>query len=543
MPNKSSEKENEEFAMKRISTPQGDVPTVDSVMAALNLSVNRINTLTKDINERLKYSGAGIEASEYIERNLGETTVKINELRKQLETNTAQIDGINDNITQLDKVVNSLEKMMKSAVGPDFEPQSKGYEEILEIKKMTTSLRDTINQLQKTLRDEIEVGKLYWEDKEETKETLKDIIAYEPEKTRILNYFKILNLPKPVLEIDAKILVFGPRGAGKTSLMRAIARDQRVHVIELNLPLLISLNASKQVESISNLFQTIKFKDEIKPCVMLLDNFDIIHKMQNTPSYLPFLEILIAEIGKVHLTRDKILIILILNEIGDVESRLLDQFHEKIELKVPDQIARALILRKFLNEANLEPGIELDEVSTKVAEPSFTEGFSAMDLKESFNIAKMQAFAEGRTSINENDLTMSIQVLKKRRAFQEFTEEKGGAKAEFGLREKVQYLEEELKNLKLMLGNSTRMLKHALRLALSDNYNLVNRLYNHYELTKKPLTMEELIQVTGLKEENLNKMINKMPYRFLFPKMGDLYYIAFDKSTFEEILAEFTLSV
>ncbi|MDD1779091.1 MAG: hypothetical protein LUQ65_13070, partial [Candidatus Helarchaeota archaeon] len=96
MPNKSSEKENEEFAIKRISTPQGDVPTVESVMTALNLIVNRINTLNKDINERLKYSGAGIEASEYIERNLGETTVKINELKKQLETNTAQIDGIND---------------------------------------------------------------------------------------------------------------------------------------------------------------------------------------------------------------------------------------------------------------------------------------------------------------------------------------------------------------------------------------------------------------------------------------------------------------
>ena len=541
MPNKNSE--NEEFAMKRISTPQGDVPTVDSVMAALNLIVNRINTLTKDINERLKYSGAGIEASEYIERNLSETTVKINDLKKQLETNTEQIDGINDNITQLDKVVNNLEKMMKAAVGPDFEPQSKSYEEILEIKKMTKSLKDTMNQLQKTLGDEIEVGRLYWEDKQDIKESLKDLVAYEPEKTRILNYFKILNLPKPVLEIDTKILLFGPRGVGKTSLIRAIAKDQRAHVIDLNLPLIISLNASKQVESIATLFQFLKLKEDIKPCMVLLDNFDIIHKMQNTPAYLPFIEILIAELSRVHLTRDKILIVLILNEMGEVNGRLLDQFTEKIELKVPDQIARALILRKFLNEANLEPGFELDELSTKLAEPSFTEGFSAMDLKESFNIAKLQAFAEGRTSINENDLTMAIQVSKRRKSFQEFTEKKGGAKTEFELREKVQYLEEEVKNLKLLLGNSTRMLKHALRLALSDNYNLVNRLYNHYELTKKPLTVEELVQVTGLKEENLIKMINKMPYRFLFPKMGDLYYIAFDKSAFEEILAEFTLTV
>jgi hypothetical protein len=195
-----------------------------------------------------------------------------------------------------------------------------------------------------------------------------------------------------------------------------------------------------------------------------------------------------------------------------------------------------------LNEVNLEPDLELDELSSKLAESTFTEGFAALDLKEIFNIAKLQTFTEGRTSINENDLIAAIQLLKNRKSIQKIGGEKAGLSKESDLREKVQYIEEELNNLKLLLTNSTRMLKHALRLALSDNYNLINRLFNHYELTKKPLTVEELVQVTGLKEESLIKTISKMPYRILFPKMGDCYYVAFDKSTFDEILAEFTLT-
>jgi len=540
----NKETEDEEFAIKRISTPQGDVPTVDSVMGALNLIVDRINTLTKDINERLKYSGAGIEASEYVERNLSETSVRINDLKKQLETNTEQIDEINNNVAQLDGIVNNLEKMLKTVLTPDFEPQSKSYEGILEIKTMIKSLKEAMYQFQKSFGGlEADIEKLYWNLKGNIKKDLKELIAYEPEKTQILNYFRILNLPKPVLEIDAKILVFGPRGTGKTSLIRAIAKDQKVHLIELNLPLIISLNPSKQVEGITNLFQYLRFQEELKPCALLLDNLDIIQKMKNTVSYLPLIETLTLELSKTHLTQDRILVIFISNDIGEVEPRLLDQFNERIEFKLPDQLARTLILRKILNEVNLEPELDLDELSSKLAEPSLTEGFAAMDLKEIFNIAKLQTFAEGRTSISENDLVAATELLKNRKSIQKVSEGKVRLDKDSDLREKIQHLEEDLNNLKLLLTSSTRMLKHALRLALSDNYNLINRLFSHYELTKKPLTVEELVQVTGLKEENLIKTINKMPYRLLFPKMGDFYYVAFDKLIFDEILAEFTLTV
>ncbi|MHA1649917.1 MAG: hypothetical protein ACTSYB_06970, partial [Candidatus Helarchaeota archaeon] len=90
---------------------------------------------------------------------------------------------------------------------------------------------------------------------------------------------------------------------------------------------------------------------------------------------------------------------------------------------------------------------------------------------------------------------------------------------------------------------STRMLKHALRLALTDNYNFITRLFNHYELTKKPFTIEEMAQLTGINEENVNKLLRKMPYKLLFPKIGEEYYIIFDKTTLEEILAEMALTI
>ncbi|NVM54264.1 MAG: AAA family ATPase [Candidatus Helarchaeota archaeon] len=543
MSDKDSEKE--EFAIKRITTPHGDVPTVESLMEALNLIVGRINAISKDFNNRMKYSGATIEASEYIEQNLSDTNKKINNLKNKLATNSDQIEEINTNVMKLDDVITNLERMTKNIVNADFLPQSKSMEDIIEIKRMTKTLKDSIIELQKSLGEgALELEMLYWEYTDtRIKENLADIVAYESEKNKILNFFKILNLPKPVLDIDAKILLYGPSGTGKSSLLRAIAKDQKVKIVELNLPLIISLRPPKQVESLNSLFYNLKDKEEFKPCVLLMDNFEMIQKIQDNSLYLPFIETLILEMGRIHLTKDKILVIAILNGIEPLEKHLLDQFNEKVEIKFPDQISRALILRKMFNEINLEMDLDMDEISSKLAEPVMTEGFSGNDFKEVMNIAKLQAFVEGKTLLNEKNLDDAIQVIKSRKELQKSSEDALGLKGDSDSKVKIQHLEDEISNVKMLLANSTRMMKHALRLALTDNYNFINRLFNHYEATKKTLKIKEIAQVTGLTEENVLKILKKMPYKLLFPKIGDQYYVIFDKTTLEEILAELALAI
>jgi SpoVK/Ycf46/Vps4 family AAA+-type ATPase len=515
--------EKKEIEIKRIATPQGDIPTVDSVMEALNIIVNRINTLSKNFSDKMKYSGASIEASGYIEQNLIETNQKISELKKNLTDNSDKIEQISADLT----------------------PQSKSYQEVLELKNMTKSLKENITELQKSLGEGyIELNMLYWEHNYATiEENLNNFAAYEPEKMRILGFFKILNLSKPVIDNNTKILLYGPNGVGKSSLIRAIAKDQRIKIIELNLPLILSLKPSRQVENLNKLFHYLRYKEGFKPCVLLLDNFELIHRIQDDSAYLPFIETLIVEIGRIYLTKEKILVIAILNNIEYLDKRFLEQFNEKIELKLPDQLSRSLILRKFLNEVNLETDIDLDELSSKLAEPDFTEGFSGNDLRELFNIAKLQVFTEGRALLNGRDLENAIQVMKKRKAFQKVSEERSVIQKGAESKGTIQHLEEELATVKILLTSSTRMLKHALRLALTDNYNFINRLYNHYEATKKPFTMDEIAQVTGMPEENVLKMVNKMPYRLLFPKMGEQYYLSFDKTILEEILAEMALAI
>ena len=385
---------------------------------------------------------------------------------------------------------------------------------------------------------------LYWSHEEiGIKEKLADIAAYESEKNKILSFFKILNLPKPVLDIDAKILVKGPSGTGKTSLIRGIAKDQKITLVELNLPLIISLKPPKQVESLNRIFRTLKEGEDFKPCVLLLDNFEMILKIQKDSRYLPFIETLILEMGRVHLTKDRILIIAIQNGKEPLEERLIEQFNEKVGINLPDQIARALILRKILNETNLEMDIDLDELSSKFAESNFTEGFSGRELKEILNIGKLQAFSLGNTLLNEKFLQEAIQVIKKRKEAQKLS---GVDTLDIGKRPstgKIKNLEEELANLRMLVANSTRMMKHALRLALTDDFNFVNRLFSHYDRTKKPLSVSEIAQVTGVKEENTLKILKKMPYRLIFPRIEEEYYVVFDKTTFEEILAELTLAI
>lgn len=543
MSDKNSEKK--EIEIKRITTPQGDVPTVDSVLEALNLIMNRISAVSRNFDERMKFSGASLEASEYIEQSLSESNQKINELKKNLRSNSEQIDDINNNVLKLDNVVLNLEKMTKQILNEDFKPQSKSYEEIIEIKKMTLVLKDNVNELQKNLGEgHIELSKLYWEyNYADIKEDIEELLAYESEKNKILNFFKLLNLPRSVIDIDVKILLSGPEGTGKSELIKAIAKDQKIKIIELNLPLILSLKPSKQVESLNNLFHYFKYNDNFKPCVLLLNNFELINKIHNNPNFIPFIETLILEIKRIHLTKDKILIIAIFNTIVDLERRLINQFNEKIELKLPDQVSRALIIRKFLNETNLEMDLELDELSSKLAESEWTEGLTLRDLSEIFNFAKLRAFTEGRSLLSELDLEGAIHEIKDKKLMKVESNEVHEVQKQAISIEKLKDFEEELRNIKMLLAISTRMVKHALRLALTDNYNLINRLFSHFEATNRPFTIDEISQISGIKEEYVLKILKKMPYKMLFPKIGENYYVVFDKTTLEEILAEMALSI
>ncbi|MHA1277964.1 MAG: AAA family ATPase [Candidatus Helarchaeota archaeon] len=537
--------EQKEFAIKRITTPQGDVPTVESVIEGMNLIVKRINALSKNFNERMKYSGASIEASEFIERNLSETNLRIMELKKQLTTNSDQIENINENLMNLDKIVTNLENMTKNIVNEGFAPESRSYEGIIELKNMTKTLQKSVTELQKSLGEaDIELIKLYWEHHyTEIEENLVDIPVYDEEKTTILSFFKVLNLPKPIIELDAKILLYGVSGVGKSSLIRAIAKDQKIKIIELNLPLLLSLKSSKQVETLNTFFHYLRFKEGFKSSVLLLDSFDLIKKIQDSPSFLPFMETLIQEINKIHLTKDRILIVAIFNDLDQVNKRFLNLFNEKIELKLPDQISRSLILRRFLNEVNLDIEIDIEDLSSRLSEPSFTKEFTLRDLKEILNIAKLKAFSDGNSLINEKYLKTAIEIIKNRKSSEKVAGKGRTTQKEVDVEKKLLFLQEELNNVKMLLANSTRMLKHALRLALTDNYNFINRLFNHFEMTMKPLTIQEIAQVTGMREEAVLKMVKKMPYRMLFPKIGEQYYVGFDKAMFDELLSELALTL
>jgi SpoVK/Ycf46/Vps4 family AAA+-type ATPase len=336
----------------------------------------------------------------------------------------------------------------------------------------------------------------------------------------------------------------GPLGTGKTTLVRAIAKNQNIRLIELNLPFILSLPPPKQVESVNSIFQKLINRQEKRPTVLLLDNLEILQRAQHHPEYIPLLQSLLIEIGKVKLTRDKLLVIGIINENQATQLELLNLFNEKIDFKLPDQISRALILRKILTKTNLEMDIDLDDISSKLAEPTLTEGFSAYDLKELTNIAKIQVFTEGRTLLNEKDLVAAVEILKARTLQPKPSQTMlHPSQLDSTSNQKVHDLEEELKNIKMLLTNSTRMVKHSLRLALSDNYNFITRLFNHYQMTKKPMKSSEIAQVTGIKDENALKLLKKMPYRLLFPKIGDMFYVIFDKPTIDEILSELALSL
>lgn len=166
-----------------------------------------------------------------------------------------------------------------------------------------------------------------------------------------------------------KILLYGSSGCGKSMAGEKIAWDLALPFYKVRFDSVIS---SYMGESASNLYKLFESIDNY-PCVLLLDEFDIIGKRRNVNN---------NEVGEVHRIVNILLglleeydgegiIIATTNLEGSLDNALFRRFDDLIEFPKPSQKEITQLLKNSFSALNLSKNVDLEKYAKKMVGLSY----------------------------------------------------------------------------------------------------------------------------------------------------------------------------
>jgi ATP-dependent 26S proteasome regulatory subunit len=210
-----------------------------------------------------------------------------------------------------------------------------------------------------------------------------NIGALEDVKTA-LNELVILPMRRPelfsrgnLLRPCKGILLFGPPGTGKTLLAKALATEAGANFISITGSTLTSKWFGDAEKLTKALFS---FASKLAPVIIFVDEVDSLlgarggsfeheatRRMRN--------EFMAAWDGLRSKDSQRILILGATNRPFDLDDAVIRRLPRRIYVDLPDADNRLKILKIFLDQENVEPGFQLENLANA------TEGYSGSDLK------------------------------------------------------------------------------------------------------------------------------------------------------------------
>lgn len=165
------------------------------------------------------------------------------------------------------------------------------------------------------------------------------------------------------------VLLSGPEGVGKTTLVRSVARAADVDVVMLEAPTLAVLEPDAAVARLSNALSGVSTE---RPCVLLISDIDTLLPASQPP---PVATVLLDRLRSA-LARPRFAVVATTAHPESVDPRLrgVDLLDRELRLGMPDARTRTELLRVLLRNTPTEPGIDLGAVAER------TPGFVAADL-------------------------------------------------------------------------------------------------------------------------------------------------------------------
>lgn len=198
-----------------------------------------------------------------------------------------------------------------------------------------------------------------------------------------------------------KILFYGSSGCGKSMAAERIAWDLGLPFYKVRFDSIISSYLGESAANLQKLFESI----EDYPCVLLLDEFDIIGKQRNSNS---------NDVGEMHRIVNIILglleeydgegiLIATTNLEGSLDKALYRRFDDIIELPKPGEQEITELLKMAFSALQLNKEIDLKVYAKQMA------GLSYAIVEKIANDAAKKAIINGRSRIDKKDIEKALE--------------------------------------------------------------------------------------------------------------------------------------
>lgn len=197
-----------------------------------------------------------------------------------------------------------------------------------------------------------------------------------------------------------KILLYGTSGCGKSMAAERIAWNLGLPFYKVRFDSIISSYLGESASNLQNLFESMRDY----PCVLLLDEFDIIGKQRDTKA---------NDIGEIHRIVNILLglleeydgagiLIATTNLEGSLDKALFRRFDDFIELPKPNQNEIIELLQTSFSALKLNKTVKLTQYAKKM------EGLSYAIIVKIANDAAKKAIINSRQEISIDDLNKAL---------------------------------------------------------------------------------------------------------------------------------------
>ncbi|KAI6202773.1 hypothetical protein M3Y94_00479200 [Aphelenchoides besseyi] len=211
------------------------------------------------------------------------------------------------------------------------------------------------------------------------------------------------------------ILCYGPPGCGKTLICRALARSACARFIQLDLSGLTDKWYGESQKLAAAVFSLAR---KLQPCIIFIDEIDSFLRVRqssdNEATAMMKAQFMSLWDG-FSSGDDAIIVVGATNRPQDVDAAILRRMPLRFFIELPDEAARASILRTILKHEYADSNINYE----KIAKATRNMNFSGSDLREVCRLAALTRLQEVEDSdnwikpsaitIRESDLLASVQ--------------------------------------------------------------------------------------------------------------------------------------
>lgn len=214
-------------------------------------------------------------------------------------------------------------------------------------------------------------------------------------------------LEKMGISTPKGILLYGPPGTGKTQIARVLAGQSGLSFLAAATSDLKANFLGQSGSKVKQLFQQARSQ---APCILFIDEIDVVAGSRAGSNDQLMDEIvgqLLQEIDGVASKAGQVFLLAASNHPENIDAALLSRLERKIEIGLPDQTARAQILKLLLSSKPVAFNIE--EEAERLA--TLTEGMSGRDLNSLVTRATRKAVNRAMSDDEATDALDQIQIM------------------------------------------------------------------------------------------------------------------------------------